>query len=207
MAKQFKLYDSLHTLPLSIFIECVCDNNLDLLVISGKPSQKDIEDCWFNLWYQYVDLNEDNEGVYILQLKKEVALLNHKIAVVDCAVLILRSLYVTELVKALKEYGITGVLKPSHPEYSKSLDRVLAIMAPKKLSLQIKMKEVEDYETNSERGIIDRSYFDNMINRISKFQKYDIDPNKLMTSRFVLLIRDYLRFVTSKQKVLDPEDA
>ncbi len=206
MQQAYKLYDDIHKLPLSLFITCITESKFDVLIIEGNPSQADLVECWSNIWFQYIDLNEDNESIYILQLKKEITILENRIKIIECCLFCLKIVNSQNLINTLKDYGVT-VLPFDNPGYQQSLTRAEALLAPKKLQLKEKVKEVELHEESKEGGTIDRSYFDKMLIRLSKFQHYHIDKQKVMVSEFVMLMREYLVFVRSTQKTLDPTES
>ena len=65
-----KLYDNIHKLTLNKFIDCNVNNNLQVLVISGAPTDIELFDCWQSLISQYTDAIGDNESrMYLNAIK------------------------------------------------------------------------------------------------------------------------------------------
>lgn len=51
-----KLYRSIHDLPLTIFIDCQCEQKYDGLILQGNPTESELSETWADLLQQYAEL-------------------------------------------------------------------------------------------------------------------------------------------------------
>lgn len=56
------LYDSVHTCPLSAYIDAVCDDRLESLIIEGKPSREELEEARFKLVTGFSEMSNQGEA-------------------------------------------------------------------------------------------------------------------------------------------------
>jgi hypothetical protein len=203
----YKLYDHIDILPLDKFIDCICDRNYKALVIEGDPSELQILEAWEGIYFQYVDANRDNETMYILQVKKEVALLDQRLKVIECIVSILKLdiSYHEKLIQNLKALGIRiNGIDPSKDDYHRRLDNALLTLAPKKLQLQEKLKELKAYEASLDGKEVDRQFFKTMLIRLSKYMGGQLLRAKdIYVGEYVAILKDFLLHISSKKKSLD----
>lgn len=68
-----KWYRSITELPLNKFIDCLVNDNLAALVISGFPDQVTLSNAWTGIQYEYADARGDSEFKVYVQLLREAA--------------------------------------------------------------------------------------------------------------------------------------
>lgn len=69
-------YRSISNLPLYKYRDCVVNDNLAALIITGFPQQSDLRSAWLDIRQEYADIIGDNEQKNYLNALKEVNLLN-----------------------------------------------------------------------------------------------------------------------------------
>jgi hypothetical protein len=213
---EYRIHNDINMLPQYVFEDCMCDQKYEGLLIDGElPSElkdKILYEAWIDIWYQYVDFNWEGEALYTMDLKREIAVLENEIKLVECGVQILRSLNEfdidppLELYKSLSSIGVRiNGLDHKKPDYDLRLKRIVLSLAPKKMRLSDKIKELIDYiEAHEEEGAtIDRSYFTTWRVRLSRFQNYRLDPKTIMVPEFLIAIKDYLEYHSSKKKQIE----
>jgi hypothetical protein len=189
----YQLIERIEELRLDQFIDCICDQKLQVLILSGEPSAADLLECWSNLYAQYLDILDDSETLYIIQLQKEVGLLQHKILLAEAIIKVLRFMHVEQLVQDLKELGFPIVnLKQGHSGYEHALKRIEGRLAPLRLKLQGKEEELTEYYRDKQEGAISRQFFIRQLSRLSKYQGYPIRPRDTMVPEYVAILKDYL---------------
>src|ERR1051326_4835512 len=62
-------------LPLRNFIDCNVNENLSALIISGFPTQEQLNAAWTNITQEYADATGDSEHILYLNLYKEISIL------------------------------------------------------------------------------------------------------------------------------------
>lgn len=203
MSQAFKLYDHIDNLPMNIFIDCICDQFFKKLIIEGEPSEDQLLEAWDIIFYQYIDANQDNEAVYILELKKDIALLEHKIKLIECTVANLIIVFSQKLLDALKSLGVRiNGIEPDKDDYQLRLKKILLTLGPKRFQLQEMMNELLAYEKYSDKKKIDRQFFKTIFVRLSKFQRYPVRAHEIVVSEYVALLKEYIASNSSQQKML-----
>lgn len=67
-----QLYRNISETPLFVFVGCITHKNLLLLVISGKPTEQELQDAWDRLQDQYTSSVGDNEHKLYLTAYKDL---------------------------------------------------------------------------------------------------------------------------------------
>lgn len=196
-ATTYKLIESIEDLRLDQFIDCICDQKLNVLVIEGQPSDVDLLECWANLYSQYLDILDDSETLYMLHLERDVELLRYKIVTAEAIVKVLQKTYVGQLVEVLKMLKFSTVgIKQGHSGYNHSLAKVEAKITPLKLKLEQKSGELTEYYKDKGEDKVSRQFFRTQVSRLSKYQGYPLRPAKTLVPEYVAVLRDYLSLTT-----------
>ena len=189
----YQLIEYIEDLRLDKFIDCLCDQRLTVLIVSGNPSGIDLMECWSNLYAQYLDILDDAETLYALHLQRDAELLNYKITTTEAIVKVLEFFHVEHLVGTLKGFGFSVInLKQGHSGYAHALNRITAKLAPMKLRLKEKTQELTDYYRDQKMDTVSRQFFTRQLQRLSKFQGYPIRPQKTMVPEYIAILKDYL---------------
>jgi hypothetical protein len=197
----YKLITRIEDLRLDKFIDCMCDQSLSVLVISGTPAPADLLEAWSNLYSQYLDILDDSETLYMLHLQRDVELLQFKIVTTEAIIRVLDFFHVEQLVDQLKGFGWNcSKLTMGNPGYTQALKVILSKLAPLKLNLKSKTDELIDYYKDKTQDTISRQFFAKQLSRLSKYQGYPIRPKQTMVPEYVAVLKDYLNINTKQPK-------
>lgn len=209
------LFQNCDQLFLDRFKRCLIEGDLSALIISGNPSFGDLAEAWGNIYAEYLDLNNDNETIYLLQLQKEISLLTELQIEVETALYFLSMailpgmdyIYREELANVLKEREFDFLFDLTNPnQYRQSLEAVDNRLSPVRLRLEMHKKEYRDYLASKGDQTIDATYFDKMLTRLARFRHIAvIRASEITVKEFVMMVQDYLDFIKSKQKTLEPD--
>lgn len=189
----FKLYDHIDILPLNLFIDCFCAKELAVLIIEGSPSQTQLEEAWDNIFCQYVDAVSDSESLYILELKKDISLLEYKIRLIECIVTNLHIVFNEKLLASLQSLGVrTNGIDPNKVDFQLRLRKIIITLGPKRFQLSEMINELEAYEKSIDAKTINRQFFKTVLVRLSRFQGYAIRAHEIVVSEYIALIKDYI---------------
>lgn len=187
------LYHTCSQCPLEIFIRVLVDNNLNALVISGAPRIEDIAEAWACIYAEYIDLNQDNEAIYLMGLQKDIILLKQTILEVENAIYFLSIMYDKRLVQILIDNDFDCVLDPSNQnKYQQTLKIIENRLCSVRLQMDIKQTEYEEYLKGRASETITADYFNKMLVRISKYMGYHVRASMLTVLEFVNMVKDYL---------------
>lgn len=189
------LYQDL-SLPLNLFIRCIIKSDLSALVISGDPKQEDVAQAWASIYNKYLDLNEDTQVMYALQLQKEITLLSSLVTEVEtCLFYLSINMFHEGLVRILKQNGY---------EYTGDVQIIRNQLAIKRQALESKSKEFKDYLAAHEKDEISETYFTKTLIRLAKYQGVALIRSKdISVEEFVVLMKDYIEYVNQNKKTLD----
>ncbi len=81
-----KYYQSIQHLPLNRYKDCLINDNLSALTISGFPTNEQLNEAWSKICQEYADAAGNDEYGLYLKLFKQVHLLNTEIAQVKICV-------------------------------------------------------------------------------------------------------------------------
>jgi hypothetical protein len=201
------LFHTCADLPLNRFMAIVIDSDLLQLVKSGNPSLADLSEAWANIYAEYMDMNGDNEGVYLLRLQTQIELLKTDLIEIEGALYCLTMEYRDELVTILEDRGVYIKLNPNDlEEYFEAIEVADASLAYQRLTLETLTNEYIGYILNREKQTIDKSYFLMTLRRIARFNHVAvIKPESITVEEFVTLLRDYLEYINANSKQLETE--
>ena len=195
--KDVSYHKSIDNLPLNKFIDCLVDNNLSALTISGFPTEQQLTEAWAVIINQYTDIIGSHEYKMYVSMFKEVALLKLTLQQINIII-----------AKEDKEKGIKpGILRLGYDEffageinrllgtscrfnwndqksYYAELDKCVNRSKAIKIQLDLKLLKFEAIEkknTQSAVTKIDRQYFVSILITLSDHAKYPILDNIKMS--------------------------
>ena len=189
----FKLYRSIHSLPLINFITCICDDDLTALIREGTATAEQLAAAWETIYNEYLEAIKDDNSEYIDKLTKDYNLLHTKYNVIKLLVEALAYAPVDYLIEQLKQwYELPVVLDPKDkPAFKKAL-ALISARNQRWLNdaLQIRQQIIHLLPEQKDDVKITRTWFDEHIVALSKFSKYHINKNETTVSEFVIMIKD-----------------
>jgi len=210
------IYLSIDTLPLSRFIDCMVDNNLNALIISGTPeSTFQLQSAWENIQQQYTEAVGSSEFKLYLSLYKEVSLLKIECDLLQSAANILceiqnylvthpeapefvlkaQTIWAAEVNKILKTNFRFNHLDKS--TYEAELNKCISRGKSIKIKLELKLLAFAAIQKKNKGGeAMDRRYFDSMLITISDHAKYEISEN-ITVSKYCERIKRYIHYCES----------
>ena len=99
--KSSKWYQSIVDLPLSRFIDCVTENNIYALVISGTPDPDQLQASWSIIRTQYAEAMKDQDWLAFARMNREVAQLQIQYTQIHICIDQLKDFYCVQFKKAL----------------------------------------------------------------------------------------------------------
>jgi hypothetical protein len=138
-----KLYTTIETLPLSIFIDCIVTADLSGLIISGEISLDELNICWLKLQSQYYELIKSPEARQYIKLVSQIEKTFTKMNVTQKICDTLRWEYSDKLVEELRAWGYNYEFKPE------TLENDLARVISETRNDLVRLKQMQAlYEKN-----------------------------------------------------------
>jgi len=202
-SSRWDLYLTCNELPLDRFIRCVCNEEYSQLVRTGTAPEHVLSQAWEKIYMEYVELDGSTNTLYLNQVRRDMMLLSSKI---DRVITIVNMLSVApnqDLIAELRK----GFLFPykysflDQHQYHKDLAGTIYRLAPWRLEYSKLEKELAGLlEANDEGAKVDRSYFDNVLARLSRYNRYEILANSITVAAFVTKLKHYLEYVEQSNR-------
>lgn len=178
-----KIYDSITDLLLSKFIDCLVNDNLYALVITGDPVKEDLQTAWNDIIIQYNDALGDAETKMYVTLLKDVMDLKADIRKIEMCLTVLRFPYYDEFFT--KELNILTASKFSFDisnkeQYFEELDRCERITNGRRLRLKLKeaaFQAIKEKEEVAKKP--SKEYFLSTLITLSDFAGYNITEEQI----------------------------
>lgn len=198
------LYLTLSRLPLDRFLDCLCDGNLESLLISGKVSQAMLNATWLSLLNEYYELKGDARSNEHLMLSRDINRLRHHLSTLQRCLSFLTERYSVVVAECVTQLGYPFDPVNKDPlEYIDELNSIAARSRNKYIQLQQLMKEAEAKTDGLTDARPSREYFESVLSEVESMQHVSYDPTKLMTSRYVLLEKKYWKAVDKQLNKLN----
>ncbi len=182
-----KYYSSIHQLPLNRFIDCMVDDNLHALVISGDPNMSLVAEAWNDIREQYsLCIGNSQVSNYVKRLN-EINQLKANIDMIYELIQVLRHRYVKRFADRLNDLLFTEfVFDISNlTEYDKLLNGCYNRTAGLKMRLDmliINFKAIQEAnQVNYKKPT--REYFLSMLVTLSDFAQFMI-PDTITVFEF-----------------------
>lgn len=183
-------YQHIADLPLRKYIDCTVDNNLYALVISGKPTDEQLQEAWLTINEEYADAIGDSERSLIIKLHKEIAEIS--ITLSQCALIIeILSIVVSKQDPRILKYqkDLNNMLNQRFTyeveNRAKEMQTATRLLKGFKLKLALKEEQLRGFTSKDtgDKKAITREYFQSALISLSDFAKYQI-PDTITTYEF-----------------------
>lgn len=184
MIRDRKTYRTCSELPLYNFIKIVVDDDLTWLYAEDKSiltRNIDLNALWMDIFSEYTELSNNPQNKHVFALKKELAIINNKLTVIQTSVNYLSQFYDKRLCDMLVKMGFRYKFTPE----SLAEDLKLTVSSAKKLLIRRKEVQAEYDGLNKSSGKATEDYFYGLIRDISRFNGFPIDPKKTNVTEFV----------------------
>jgi hypothetical protein len=193
-----KWYLSITDLPLDKYIECVVDGNLSALVISGYPTQEELEAAWLEIAEQYADAMGDAEHRMYIKLYKELVYLNIEYKQILSLIEVLTIVVYKPFEQKLNELLFTNFSFTANRE--KELDTCFRLSKSTLLKIDMKKAHLDGLKEKGEDTdkTPTREYFQSILITLSDYSKYPVQET-ITTYQFCERVKRFTQFV-EKQK-------
>jgi hypothetical protein len=193
-----KWYQKISDLPLNKYIECVVDGNLSALVISGYPTQEQLEASWFEIVEQYAEAMGDAEHRMYIKLYKELVYLNIEHKQIISLIEVLTIVVYKPFEQKLNELLFTNFSFTANRE--KELDTCYRLSKSTLLKIDMKKAQLDGLKEKGEDTdkTPTREYFQSILITLSDYSKYPVEET-ITTYQFCERVKRFTQFV-EKQK-------
>lgn len=174
------MFQTCEKLPLEIYIDCLIDGDL-----SGLGTGDDLQYVWDKIYTESLNLSEDGTYNEAFEIMKEIDDVKAKITIANAAIDYLQMSFDDEIVAVLNSFALQCTLKAEDTGGTiiTKLNAVIARMKkwfPKLTRLQSDLDKIRSGST----GKINRAFFDNWLDAMSKDFGYHVKAADITVSRF-----------------------
>lgn len=186
---QFRVYDDISKLPLDLFIDALVDHNLEALKIEGPCTPERLQEAWEKIYVQVAEITSKGQNNTAFELWKEIDQLRGKIYLANGCIEHLQVEFVQDLVNILNAFALDCTLMEEDRGLvlERKLNAVVGRAKKWEIKLRQKQKELENHRQEN-TGKMDRPFFDDMLDAITKYTKVYTVANQITVSRFFRIL-------------------
>lgn len=173
-----KLYQSIHKLPLSVFIDCLVDHDYEKLVIEGEASTIDLVECFNKLYVEYIEAAGGRDAVNKLSKMGrliDLRMTTERFAKLLATIEIYKTKEIFELLYLFPQYN------PPEMEFSiENMNKVVKVMVTEWKSDLVDLSNLEaaqPKEDEEDNKAYSHEYFMTAITGIEQALKITISEN------------------------------
>lgn len=183
-----KYYSHINKTPLSVFVDCYVDDNLNSLIIDGPVEKNVLEKAWFDMRMQFSQATKNHSQVIYLNLLKETSVLSACVDAANDVIELMEYCYSPVLGKYLNKIIGARISWPeqNRQEINRSIKHAASYVKSMNLRLNIKSQELDKHKARIASGNDakpTREYFDLLLNLIEEHFSVAVDYT-ILTSRF-----------------------
>lgn len=191
-------YSSAYTCPLTVFIDLVCDDNIQALVISGTPTNEELEEARISIINKYYEISNNEESSSIYNETRNYYKLRNQITGFEvCLKLVCLERY-ENCISFLCDNGLKCKAPEDEKQKEKLIKKIDMLLKSKLIKLKESSNKINKKGTKTEKPT--REYFNKLIVTISASEsiKMPLDKNKLTVAEFA----GYINLFTTYQNQL-----
>ena len=191
------LLHSIESLPLKSFIACYTGQGLQSLIISGHPTEEQLQEQFRNITLEYHDLIASEQSKAYVALQKQVIRIAGRIMLLNAVFPVYLNNRNEELKKIMSKNGFHF-----QKEQSEKLLNKLFVAYMKSLYAELSNKEKDVDKLIKEGSSTEQATRETFINNIIAMGKegYVIDLEKVMTDVYALTLKAYNELMGAKIK-------
>lgn len=175
------------------FLDAYIDGNLKSLIISGNPTEQEINEAWAGIYEEYVDLMGDKNQKFYLEVSKETMILKAKIALIESSIFLLSKIYIKQVAdRVVKILGGKFNFDFFNKEaYEKDIQGLK--IRSKSLSIEYKLKQsqLETLEAEQKGEKPTRDLFIVIFINLRGYYKYHV-PNTISVLEFCKMLKELI---------------
>lgn len=187
--------DKCKDLPLTIFIDIMCDGD------HSRLGEGDTEAAWDAIRAEYDSLIGGASYSKTVSLLQEINYLAAKYDLITEVLNIMQRYYLPIFGEILAKYNLrytwVGI---SEENYLQNIEHARSRIKTWVVKLRAKEKEWEELSSASDDAQVDREYFEDWLIGMSKDQGYHLKASDLTVFQFAILMKNYLKDQKKKIK-------
>ncbi|MBF0651262.1 hypothetical protein IR083_20805 [Dysgonomonas sp. GY75] len=172
-SSQFTLYDTCNKCPLWVYIELVCNNNLNALIITGDAPESILKEVKCNILIEFSELSGGEHAGTVNNVLKSIY--NYR-SQIDCLYICIGLLETNRSDKAIAWLKSKGITVPDG-DIEKLVAKVTGIIKSKMIYLNKETDKYKNLVSDTDRRKVDASFYNDQLVALSIHFKFNIDMN------------------------------
>jgi hypothetical protein len=195
-----KLLSQCSEVTMEKFVRCICDNDLNQLVVEGEANANQLAEAWANLFLEYCDLSEAHETKYRLRLQAEIHIYKRKNEICQAWIDILMVKPSINIIESLKIVGYDYDFDINDPvQFMYDLKQVEADLRAERFDIKVKEAEYSSIMNATQTSdTVDRKYFTTIFTRINNYSKREAVNMQTTVEMYCASLRDFVSFIQSQ---------
>lgn len=187
------IYRSCSKLLMPAFLDALCDDNLNSLIIAGKATKDQLTQAWVLILAEYYEQRGDGiDGNEQWSLSRDIQKLNNHLHILDICVQFLLERYSESIADSVRRLGYS--FRPTSFEsvdYIVELNAVVQKSKTKYIQLQQLIKQLEAKMQEGGQEKPKRESFEQAIIYFEEMQGATYNIDELTVSKFIMLEKKY----------------
>lgn len=187
------IYRTCSKLLMPAFLDALCDDNLNSLIIEGNATKDQLTQAWLLILSEYYELKGDGiDGNEQWSLSRDIQKLNNHLSILDMCVQFLLERYSESIADSVRKLGYS--FRPTSFEPADYIDQLNAVVQKSKtkyIQLQqlIKQLEAKMQEVGQEKP--QREIFEKNLLHFEEMQGATYNMEELTVSKYLMLENKY----------------
>jgi hypothetical protein len=178
---------------MSRFLDALCDDNLNSLIIDGKANKDQLSQAWVLILAEYYELRDDGLDVNEqCLLSRDIQKLNNHLRLLDLCVQFLLEKYSASIAESVRRLGYS--FRPTAFEPVDYIGQLNAVVQKSKLrytQLQQLIKQLESKMQEGGQEKPKRETFERNLLYFEEMQGASYNMDELTVSKYVMLEKKY----------------
>jgi hypothetical protein len=187
------IYHSCSKLPMAAFLDALCEDNLQSLIIDGKVTPPQLNEAWVLILSEYYELRGDGiDGNEQTSLSRDILKLNNHLNILDVCVKFLLERYSDSIADSVRKLGYSFRPTSFEPiDYIVQLNTVVQKSKTKYVQLQQMLKQLEAKMAEGGKEKPKRETFEKNLLYYEEMQGASYNMDELTVSKYVMLEKKY----------------
>lgn len=187
------IYRSCSKLLMPAFLDALCDDNLNSLIIEGKATKDQLTQAWLLILAEYYELRGDGiDGNEQWSLSRDIQKLNNHLNILDMCVQFLLERYSASIADSVRKLGYSFRPTAFEPvDYIIELNAVVQKSKTKYIQLQQLIKQLEQKMEDAGTEKPRREIFEKNLLHFEEMQGATYNMDELTVSKYLQLENKY----------------
>lgn len=187
------IYHTCSKTPMPAFLDALCDDNLNSLLIDGKATKEQLTQAWLLILSEYYELRGDGvESNEQWSLSRDIQKLNNHLNILDVCVKFLLERYSESIADSIRKMGYSFRPTAFEPiDYIDQLNDVVNKSKTRYIQLKQFIKQLEKKMTEGGLEKPKRESFETSLLYFEEMQGASYNMDDLTVSKFIQLEKKY----------------